>query len=136
LADQLATMIVAGHETTAGALFWSLYLLASAPTIQDRLAAEVAVADLGPDNAAAALPMLLYTRAVVREALWLYPPAFILARQALRADVAGGIIVTSRPVVFIAPGFCTATAGCARGPKSSTPPGFCPPRGRPIDSPI
>ena len=64
LADQVATMIVAGHETTAVALFWSLYLLASAPTIQDRLAAEVAVADLGPDTAAAALPMLLYTRAV------------------------------------------------------------------------
>jgi cytochrome P450 len=103
LADQVATMIVAGHETTAVALFWSLYLLASAPTIQDRLAAEVAVADLGPDNAAAALPMLMYTRAVVHEALRLYPPAFTLARQALRADVAGGIPVPARTVVLIAP---------------------------------
>jgi cytochrome P450 len=78
LADQVATMIVAGDETTAVALFWSLYLLASAPAIQDRLAAEVAVADLGPDNAAAALPALMYTRAVVHEALRLYPPAFTL----------------------------------------------------------
>jgi cytochrome P450 len=103
LADQVATMIVAGHETTAVALFWSLYLLASAPTIQDRLAAEVAVADLGPDGAAAALPTLLYTRAVVHEALRLYPPAFTLARQALRADVAGGIPVPARTVVLIAP---------------------------------
>jgi cytochrome P450 len=103
LADQVATMIVAGHETTAVALFWSLYLLASAPTIQDRLAAEVAVADLGPDNAATALPMLLYTRAVVHEALRLYPPAFTLARQALRADVAGGVPVPAGTVVLIAP---------------------------------
>jgi cytochrome P450 len=103
LADQVATMIVAGHETTAVALFWSLYLLASAPTIQDRLAAEVAVADLGPDGAAAALPTLLYTRAVMHEALRLYPPAFTLARQALRADVAGGIPVPARTVVLIAP---------------------------------
>ena len=103
LADQVATMIVAGHETTAVALFWSLYLLASASTIQDRLAAEVADADLGPDNAAAALPTLAYTRAVVQESLRLYPPAFTLARQALRADVAGGIPVPARTVVLIAP---------------------------------
>ena len=103
LADQVATMIVAGHETTAVALFWSLYLLASASTIQDRLAAEVACADLGPDNAAAALPTLVYTRAVVHESLRLYPPAFTLARQALRADVAGGVPVPARTVVLIAP---------------------------------
>ncbi len=49
-------MIVAGHETTAVALFWSLfYLLAGSPEIQERLAAEVAGVDLGPDNAATAL---------------------------------------------------------------------------------
>jgi cytochrome P450 len=103
LADQVATMIVAGHETTAVALFWSLYLLASASTIQDRLAVEVAGADLGPDNAAAVLPTLVYTRAVVHESLRLYPPAFTLARQALRADVAGGVPVPARTVVLIAP---------------------------------
>jgi cytochrome P450 len=96
-------MIVAGHETTAVALFWSLYLLASAPTIQERLAAEVAGADLGPNNAAAVLSTLVYTRAVVHEALRLYPPAFTLARQALRADVAGGILVPAGTVVLIAP---------------------------------
>jgi cytochrome P450 len=103
LADEVATMIVAGHETTAVTLFWSLYLLAAAPAIQERLAAEVAGADLSPDNAAAALPALVYTRAVVDEALRLYPPAFTLARQALRADVAGGIPVPARTVVLIAP---------------------------------
>src|SRR5262249_6152341 len=40
LRDQVATMILAGHETTAVALFWSLYLLALAPSVQDRVAAE------------------------------------------------------------------------------------------------
>jgi cytochrome P450 len=96
-------MIVAGHETTAVALFWSLYLLASAPAIQDRLAAEVSSLDLGPDHAAEALPTLTYTRAVVHEALRLYPPAFTLARQALRADAAGGIPIPARTVVLISP---------------------------------
>jgi cytochrome P450 len=103
LADQVATMIVAGHETTAVALFWSLYLLSSAPAIQERLAAEVGSVDLGLENAAAVLSTLVYSRAVVHEALRLYPPAFTLARQALRADVAGGITVPARTVVLIAP---------------------------------
>ena len=103
LADQVATMIVAGHETTAVALFWSLYLVAGAPAIQHRLAAEVTDIDLGPDNAASALSALVYTRAVVHEALRLYPPAFTLARQALAADVAGGVAVPAGTVVLIAP---------------------------------
>ena len=46
LRDQVATMIVAGHETTAIALFWSLFLLASAPAEQARLAAEAQAVDL------------------------------------------------------------------------------------------
>jgi cytochrome P450 len=103
LADQVATMIVAGHETTAVALFWSLYLLAGAPAVQDRLAAEAGPLDLGPDHAAAILPRLVFTRAVVHEALRLYPPAFTLARQAIRADTAGGIPIPARTVVLIAP---------------------------------
>ena len=45
LGDQVATMILAGHETTATALFWSLYLLALDPATQEQLAAEVAGAD-------------------------------------------------------------------------------------------
>jgi unspecific monooxygenase len=103
LADQVATMIVAGHETTAVALFWSLYLLAGAPAIQDRLAAETAGLDLGPEHAAAALPLLAYTKAVVDEALRLYPPAFTLARQAIADDDAGGVAIPARAVVLIAP---------------------------------
>jgi unspecific monooxygenase len=103
LADQVATMITAGHETTGVALFWALYLVASAPDVQKRLAAEVAALDLGPDNAADTLPKLVYTRAVVQETLRLYPPAFTLARQSRKADVAGGIPVPARAVVMIAP---------------------------------
>lgn len=74
LADEIATMIAAGHETTGLALLWSLYLLAGAPEIQDRVAAEIGAFDLGPDNAAEALPQLVYTRAVVHEAMRPYPP--------------------------------------------------------------
>lgn len=103
LADEVATMIVAGHETTAVALFWSLYLLAGAPDIQERLAAEAAGLDLGPENAGPALAALVYTRAVVQEAVRLYPPAFTLARQAAAPDEAGGVAIPANTVVLIAP---------------------------------
>jgi cytochrome P450 len=103
LADQVATMIVAGHETTAVALFWSLYLLAGAPEIQERLAAEVIGVDLGPDDAAEVLPILAYTRAVVHEAMRLYPPAFTVARQAIAADIAGAVPLSAGALVLIAP---------------------------------
>ncbi len=103
LRDQIATLIVAGHETTALALFWSLYLLAKAPVTQQRVADEVAGLDLGPDGAAAALPRLPFTAAVINEALRLFPPAFTLVRQARTADRAGGVAIPRGAVVMIAP---------------------------------
>ncbi len=103
LRDQVATLIVAGHETTALALFWSLYLLANTPDAQARVAAEVAAADLSPAGAHAALPRLVFTGAVVSEALRLFPPAFTMVRQARRADVAGGVAIPRNATVMIAP---------------------------------
>jgi len=92
-----------GHETTGVALFWSLWLVAAALNVQERLAAEAEALDLGPDKAAETLPKLVYTRAVVHEVLRLYPPAFTLVRQARAADDAGGIPVPPGAIVFIAP---------------------------------
>jgi unspecific monooxygenase len=103
LTDQVATLIAAGHETTAVALFWALYLVAVTPGIDERIAAEAGPLDLGPEGAAEALPKLVFTRAVVQEALRLYPPAFTLVRQARGADVAGGIAIPARAIVMIAP---------------------------------
>jgi cytochrome P450 len=103
LCDQVATIVVAGHETTAAALFWSLYLLACNPQEQERIAAEAARVDLGPEDAAAAVPRLVYTRAVVDETLRLYPPAFVIVRQAIADDIAGGIAVPAGSLVLVAP---------------------------------
>jgi cytochrome P450 len=103
LRDQVSTMIVAGHETTALALFWSLYLLASAPAAQERLAAEVQAVDFTPEAAGEILPQLAYTRAVVSEALRLYPPAFVIVREAIAADSIGGIAIPAGSQVLIAP---------------------------------
>src|SRR5947207_10524605 len=79
LGDQVATMILAGHETTATALFWSLYVLALDPVTQDQLAAEVQGLTV---NGAPDIERLKFTRAVVDETMRLYPPAFLIARAA------------------------------------------------------
>jgi cytochrome P450 len=103
LADQIATIVVAGHETTAAAVFWTLYLLAKHPGEQERLAAEIKPLGLAPDNAAELLPQLIRTRAVVDESLRLYPPAFVIVRQALDQDDAAGVLVAKGSLVLIAP---------------------------------
>ena len=78
-------MILAGHETTATALFWSLYLLALDPADARRnwpprcKGATV--------NGALDIERLKFTRAVVDETMRLYPPAFLIARAALPARI-------------------------------------------------
>ena len=103
LRDQVATMIVAGHETTALALFWALYLLASAPEAQDRIASEVRGMDFDPNAAGELLQRLPFTRAVANETLRLYPPAFLVARQAVAADRCGAVSVPAGALVVISP---------------------------------
>jgi hypothetical protein len=90
LRDEAMTLMLAGHETTALALAWSLYLLAGHPAAAARLRAEVG-AVLGDRPAAAAdLPRLRYADAVVSEAMRLYPPIPVIGRQATeRCTVAG-----------------------------------------------
>jgi cytochrome P450 len=100
LGDQVATMILAGHETTATALFWSLYLLALDPMTQEELAAEVQSATV---NGALDIDRLKFTRAVVDETMRLYPPAFLIARAAAGPDMIAGMPVRKNDIVLIAP---------------------------------
>ncbi|MDB5653815.1 MAG: cytochrome [Tardiphaga sp.] len=98
LGDQVATMILAGHETTATALFWALYLLALDLPTQDRVAAEARAGNGAPD-----FEQLKFTRAVIDETMRLYPPAFLIARAAAGPDRIGGESVVKNDVILIAP---------------------------------
>jgi cytochrome P450 len=101
LRDQVATMILAGHETTAVTLFWALYLLALAPEAQDQVAHEAA-----SSRAAAGLPeigRLVYTRAVVEEAMRLYPPAYVIVRAAREPDELAGMRISRGDLVVVSP---------------------------------
>ncbi len=100
LGDQVATMILAGHETTATALFWALYLLALDPATQEEVATEVQAATA---NGALDLERLKFTRAVIDETMRLYPPAFLIARAAAGPDKIAGRSVKPKDVILIAP---------------------------------
>jgi cytochrome P450 len=82
LVDNLVTFLAAGHETTAKALTWTLYLLARAPQWQDRVLAEVRTVVGTIPVRAQHLDRLPVTRAVLKEAMRLYPPAPVMTRIA------------------------------------------------------
>ncbi|WP_424971803.1 cytochrome P450 [Dinoroseobacter sp. S76] len=81
MVDQVAIFFLAGHETSASALAWALYLLAAAPEVQDRVRAELSGLDI-TTMAFADLSRLRLTRDVYREALRLYPPVPMMVREA------------------------------------------------------
>ncbi len=124
LGDQVATMILAGHETTATALFWSLYLLALDPATQDQLAAEVKAVTV---NGEFDIERLKFTRAVVDETMRLYPPAFLIARSAAGPDSIAGRPVKKNDVVLIAPWLLHRHEKLWRDPNAFIPSRFMPP---------
>ena len=100
LRDQVATLILAGHETTAVTLFWACVLLAGDPDTQDWIAEELAGLDLTEPNVQT---KLIRTRAVVNETLRLFPAAFTIVRETIQPDRIGTLDLPKRAVVMIAP---------------------------------
>lgn len=105
LVDEVMTLIVAGHETTASALAWAWYLIATHPAVCERLHAGVDAIDParlrvdgGHRNDA-----LAYVDAVIKEALRLYPPGWLLSRRAIGPDSFGAHAIEPGTQVFISP---------------------------------
>ena len=99
MVDQVAIFFLAGHETSASALSWALYLLATHPEAQDRVAAEAA----GLEPAFATMGGLRFTRDVFREALRLYPPVPMMVRESRDAQTFRGRKVAKGAQVVISP---------------------------------
>ncbi len=83
LRDEVMTLFLAGHETTANALSWTLFLLSGHPEVEARLASEVAAVLGGRSPVLGDLPRLSYVEHVVNEALRLYPPVWLMAREVI-----------------------------------------------------
>ena len=103
LRDEVVTIFVAGHETTAVLLTWAFYLLSQHPAAEAKLHAELAQVLAGRTPTAMDMPNLPYTRQVIDETLRLYPPAWITNRQAVAEDVVCGYTIPAGAVVGISP---------------------------------
>ena len=86
MVDQVAIFFLAGHETSASALAWALYLLAMYPQWQDRVAAEAAAVIDSEKIYFSTLSKLKLTRDVFREAMRLYPPVPMMVREAVQCE--------------------------------------------------
>lgn len=101
VANNLLTFIVAGHETTAVALTWTLWLLAKDQAVQQRVFEEVTavIGDAAP--AAAHVEGLAFVRQVIAEAMRLFPPIPGMSRQPRSATALGGATIRKRTLVHI-----------------------------------
>jgi len=104
LRDELMTLFLAGHETTAIALTWTFHLLGQTPRAEAILQAEVDEA-LGERDAPSFedLEKLPYARMVAEEAMRLYPPAYVFSRRALADDELGGYRMPAGAHIVISP---------------------------------
>ena len=104
IADQILVFLLAGHETTAGALTFTLHLLGRHPAEQEAVAAEVAeVLDGRPAPSPDDLPRLAHTKAALLEGLRLYPPAYLTERLTTEPVTIGGYAVPPGVMVLVAP---------------------------------
>ncbi|MBF4506872.1 cytochrome P450 [Flavobacterium sp. JLP] len=89
LIDEIKVLFIAGHETTANALTFTLYLLGNNPEIQEKVFNEIAEIQTQTDNVVEQLQKMTYTNAVLNESMRLYPPAWITDRQNVEDDSIG-----------------------------------------------
>ena len=102
--DEVITILLAGHETTSNSLTWTFYLLAKHPEVAAKLFAEVDAVLGGRAPGLADLPKLPYAAQVVKEAMRLYPPAWVLNGRRVVADTTlGGYTLKGGTDLFISP---------------------------------
>jgi cytochrome P450 len=99
--DETMTLFLAGHETTANALSWTFHLLSRHPDVYARLRAEVDGALEGRTPTFEDVPRLPYAMRVIKEAMRLYPPAYIIGRQATRDVDIGPYRLPKKMTAFI-----------------------------------
>ena len=103
LRDEVMTIFLAGHETTAIALSWTWFLLSKDPAVARKLRAELDRVLGGRTPTTGDLPELQYTGQVIQESMRLYPPAWIVSRCAIADDEIGGYHIPCGSFVFLSP---------------------------------
>jgi cytochrome P450 len=128
LRDEVVTLFLAGHATTANALTWASYLLSTHVAIERRLRAEVDETLQGRIPTDSDLPNLTYTRMVIDETLRLYPPAWITNRRGIEADTVCGYRIPADATVSISPYVTHRDPTLWQNPEGFDPDRFAPER--------
>ncbi len=125
LIDEVLTLVVAGHETTASALNWFWYLLARHPQVEMRLHDEV---DRWNEDGADlnSVAQLTYTRQVLDETMRLYPPGWLLTRRSIGADTVGQHPIAAGTNVFLSPYLIHRHPAFWENPETFDPDRFAP----------
>lgn len=127
----IVTFMAAGHETTANAIAWTLYLLSRSAEWRERVRAEARRELGGP--VADLTDRLVETRAVVEETLRLYPPLAAISRAAIEPDVVGGERIGAGAMVVIAPYVLHRHRALWQRPDEFDPSRFLPERRKMIE---
>ncbi|VAW97606.1 hypothetical protein MNBD_GAMMA21-2152 [hydrothermal vent metagenome] len=101
LRDEVVTLLLAGHETTANALTWVWYLLAQHPDVEQQVYDEITQHFNGPVDDVEKLSNLSYTLKVFYEAIRLYPPIWAIERSTRETDEIGGYNIAKGSTLFI-----------------------------------
>jgi cytochrome P450 len=99
--DEAMTLFLAGHETTANGLGWTLYLLSLHPEIRERAEKEVEAVCAGRTPTLADLKRMPYVLSVFKESMRLYPPAYIMGRRCWKECEIGGYPIRKNQLVFV-----------------------------------
>lgn len=102
LLDEIFTLIVAGHETTASTLNWTWYLLSQHPEVEQHLSREINLTSFSEFDD---LSKFVYARQIIDEAMRLYPAGWLLTRKALRDDWLGDYFVPAGTEIYLPPYF-------------------------------
>lgn len=103
LRDEVMTIFLAGHETTATSLAWTFYLLSTHPEVERKIRAELERELCGRPPTVDDLPRLTYLLQVVKESMRLLPPAWIIDRHAVADDVVTGYRIKKDTLVLLSP---------------------------------
>ncbi len=124
LIDEVMTMIIAGHETSAGTLNWVWYELARHPEAEDKLFQEISSQVQDNNISMEAVARLSYTKQVINEALRLYPPVWLFSRKAISDDTIAGFHLPADTDIFLSPYFTHRDPALWQHPDEFNPDNF------------
>jgi enediyne biosynthesis protein E7 len=130
LASEILTLIVAGHETTAGTLNWVWYLLSTNSEVEQKLGSELDRLPSSDFPHLSELPRFTYTCHVIEETLRLYPPGWLITRKALADDQLGDYFVPAGTEVYISPYLIQRRPALWDAPEQCNPDRFEPSQAR------